>query len=343
MAGMRIGLLGLGRLGRQLYELALGDCRYEVAAVAESGQPEVLCHLLQNSLAEQAETRLNSNYLVCGGMESRLITAEHTEEIPWDAFDIDIVIDTSGHHYTADQVQPHVDNGAKRVLLSALPAGEIDRVILSGINEDTAAVGDRVVSAGSSSTTAAALALQTILGAFRVEHASITSVHAYTSDQKLQDDAGQDYRRSRSGATNIIPNDTPALAWVQRCLPEIEGRLTGYALNVPVQIGSMLDINVSMVEPVEDVGVIRELFIEAEKNMPHLIETTNEPVVSSDVKGNPRSLLVDLRGTTRPGARLVKILAWHETLGHAHRMLDVASLYHDLASNQSTSPAGASS
>lgn len=341
MMSIRIGLLGLGRLGRQIYGLALQDSRYEIAAIAESGQPEVLHHLLQKSFASQEKITLNSNYFACNGMDSRLLTTEHTEEIPWDALDVSVVIDASGHHYTADQVQPHIDNGAKRIVLSALPAGEIDRVILCGVNEDDATVDDRVISAGSSSTTATALALKIILGAFQIEHASMTSVHAYTSDQRLQDDAGQDYRRSRSGATNIIPNDTPALAWVQRVLPEINGRLTGYALNVPVQIGSMLDIDVSLVEKVGDVSVIQDLFAEAEKNLPHLIETTNEPIVSSDVIGSSRSLLVDLRGMTRSGKNLVKILAWHETLGHAHRMLEVVSLYHGLSSNQSMAQAQA--
>ena len=109
----------------------------------------------------------------------------------------------------------------------------------------------------------------------------MTSVHAYTSDQSLQDYAGPDYRRSRSGAKNIIPNITPALEWVQRCLPEVSGKLTAYALNVPVQVGSMLDITVSLEEPFEGIEDIQSLFVAAEKDMPDLIETTQAPIVSS--------------------------------------------------------------
>jgi glyceraldehyde 3-phosphate dehydrogenase len=148
----------------------------------------------------------------------------------------------------------------------------------------------------------------------------------------LQDDAGQDYRRSRSGANNIVPNATPALFWIQRCLPELNGRLTGYALNVPVQAGSMLDLDISLSHPIDDVSTLRELFLTAEKGMPSLIETTSDPVVSSDVKGRSCSLLVDLQGMSRSGRRLVKVLGWHETLGHAQRMLEVAQLYHQLSS-----------
>lgn len=329
MTGIRIGLLGLGRLGCQLYGLAARDSRFDIVAVAEGGRPEVLHHLLQRSLPNGCNVGLSGNYLVCDRMKSRLITADHTAEIPWDALDVDLVIDASGHAYTAEQVIPHLENGARRVLLSALPAGEIDRVVLCGINESAVAVSDRVISAGSSSTTATALALKVVLDAFPVEHASMTSIHSYTSDQRLQDDAGLDYRRSRSGATNIIPNETPALFWVQRCLPEISGRLTGYALNVPVQIGSMLDLDVSLGETLADPAGIQDLFVTAARKQPHLIATTSEPVVSSDVKGSSHSLLVDLRGITCSGSRLVKILGWHETMGHAHRMLEVASLYQD--------------
>jgi glyceraldehyde 3-phosphate dehydrogenase len=332
MIPIRVGLLGLGRLGRQIYGLALRDSRFDIALVVENGQPKVLHHLLQKSIGAGAKVALDSNYLISGSMKSRLIAASDVAEIPWDALGVDVVIDASEQHYAIDDIEPYINNGAKRVILSALPSGEVDRVLLRGINDADARLSDRIISAGSSSTNAAALALKVMLGAFQIEHASMTSVHAYTSDQRLQDDAGQDYRRSRSGANNIVPNATPALFWIQRCLPELNGRLTGYALNVPVQAGSMLDLDISLSHPIDDVITLRELFLTAEKGMPSLIETTSDPVVSSDVKGRSCSLLVDLQGMSRSGRRLVKVLGWHETLGHAQRMLEVAQLYHQLSS-----------
>jgi len=330
MKKIRIGLMGLGQIGRQIYRLALQDERFEVVAISDIGRPEILHHLLNKAMGKAAEIRLESNYLICGEMKSRLIPADHPTEIPWDVFGADVVIDATGKFRSAEELQPHVDNGAGRVIISTLPLGDIDRVVLCGVNEASADASDRIISAGSGSTTATALALKVIAERFEINHATLTSVHAYTSDQSLQDYAGPDYRRSRSGAENIIPNVTPALDWVQRSLPAVDGRLTAYALNVPVQVGSMLDVTASLAEPLDDIEVIRDLFVEAAQKMPHLIETTEEPIVSSDVKGSACSLLVDLKGTMKAGTRMAKLIAWHESLGHASRVLDVAALYSDM-------------
>ena len=333
MKKIRIGLMGFGQVGRQIYRLAMDDKQFEVVAISDIGQPEILQHLLNKSMGGGAKVGLESNHLIYGDMRSRLMPANHPTEIPWDIFDIDVVIDASGQFRSSEELQPHIENGAERVILSVLPEGEIDRVILCGVNEHTAQSQDRIISAGSGSTTATALALKVISGSFEIEHATMTSVHAYTSDQSLQDHAGADYRRSRSGAENIIPNITPALKWVQRSLPAVEGRLTAYALNVPVHSGSMLDLSVSLKEPLDNIDSIRALFIEAAKETPQLIETTSEPIVSSDVKGSSKSLLVDLLGSMKAGSSMAKVLAWHETLGHARRILDVAAMYGSMDKN----------
>jgi len=155
----------------------------------------------------------------------------------------------------------------------------------------------------------------------------MTSVHAYTSDQSLQDYAGEDYRRSRSGAENIIPNATPALKWLQKLMPQFDGKLTGYALNVPVQVGSMLDITVAFKTPLGGIDEFRELFITAAEQYPSLIDVVDDPIVSSDVRGVSHSLLVDLQGSMLAGSSMAKLLAWHEPLGHAQRLLDVVLAY----------------
>ena len=335
MGCIRIGLMGLGQIGRQIYRLALADDRFDVVAISDIGRPEILCHLLNKSMGKAVRVELESNYLVASGMRSRLLPADHPTEIPWDVLGADVVIDATGRFRSAERLRPHINNGAKRVILSVLPDSDIDRVILCGVNEETASANDKIVSAGSGSTTATALALKVISEAYEINQATMTSVHAFTSDQSLQDYAGPDYRRSRAGANNIIPNEPPALKWVQRTLPKLNNRLTGSALNVPVAFGSMLDVTVSLVDPLDDIDSVRNLFTEASIKMPGLIETTSEPIVSSDVKGRSCSLLVDLLATMSAGKRMVKIIAWHETLGHARRVLDVAALYDDLsAQNQ---------
>ncbi len=327
MDRIRIGMMGLGQVGRQIYRLALADDRFDVVAVSDIGQPEILRHLLDKDMGRSGEVWLEDNCLVSPGSRSRLMAAEKPGEIPWDVFAVDFVIDATGRFRSRNDLTPHLDSGAARVVTSMLPVDEIDRVVLFGVNEDRMRREDRIVSAGSASTAATAMTLKVLSDRFAIEHASMTSVHAYTSDQSLQDYAGADYRRSRSGARNIIPNDTPALRWIQQLMPQLQGRMTACALNVPVQTGSMLDITVSLREAAPDIEGVRKLFKEAALARPDLIETTNDPIVSSDVRGCEKSLLVDLKGCMPAGSRMLKILAWHESLGHARRILDVIGAY----------------
>ena len=342
MAPVRIGLMGLGQVGRQIYLSALADPRCEVVAVSDVGEPAILHHLLTRSTTPRVSAgavALDGNYLVAregdGTRRTRLLRAETPAEVPWDVLDAEIVIDATGRFRTRRALAPHMANGARRVITSTLPAeapedDAFDRVVLYGVNHGGATAADRIVSAGSASTTAAALALQTIAAARPVAHATLTSVHAYTSDQSLQDHVGADYRRSRSGAENIIPNDTPAVRWVERLLPAAAGKVSGFAMNVPVPAGSLLDLTVAFQDAGVDADAVNEWFVAAAQAAPALLAVTRDPIVSSDVKNCPQSLLVDLQGTLRAGARLVKLLAWHETLGHARRILDLAARYASL-------------
>ena len=335
MSQIRIGMMGFGQVGRQIYRLALEDDRYEVVAVSDIGQPEILHHLLTKSMARQVPVRLESNYLVSRRQRSgsdarcrtRLLPADQPAEIPWDVLGADLVIDTTARFRSPGALAPHLENGARRVILSTLPEGDLDRVVLYGVNQHSIAAEDRIVSAGSASTTAMALALKVVAEAGPIEHATMTSVHAYTSDQILQDYAGPDYRRSRSGAENIIPNETPAPDWVERLMPRFAGRLSGFAMNVPVQAGSLLDMTVAFADEGISPQAINDLFVAASATEPEVIAATGDPIVSSDVKGCSQSILVDLKGTLKAGSRMIKVLAWHESLGHARRILDLAALY----------------
>ena len=333
MQPIRLGIMGFGRVGRQLYQLAVQDERFDVVAISDIGSSGILHNLLTKT-DHDLDVKLENNYLVSERGRARLMSVDRPTETPWDVFDVDVVIEATGRFRTLADLAPHMDNGAPRVILSELPEEKIDRVLLYGVNEASAKVGDQIISAGSASTTATALVLKIITDAFAIEQATMTSVHAYTSDQSLQDYAGPDYRRSRSGAENIIPNATPALHWVQEVLPEVAGKLSAYALNVPVQVGSMLDLTIAFSEPDIDIDSVNQLFITAAKERPALLKTTGDPIVSSDVKGIPQSLLVDLLGTMKAGDRMMKILAWHETLGHSRRILDVVDVYAGLDGNQ---------
>ncbi len=341
---VRIGVMGFGRIGRQLYQLAACDESLNIVAISDIGSPEILHYLLTTSRKNQPRekpVRLEGNYLIDEheGQETRtrLMSADRPSEIPWDLFGVDLVVDATGRFRSREDLQPHLDNGAQRVLVSTLPEGQVDRVILYGVNQDDARAEDRIISGGSASTTAMALALKTITDSHAIVHATMTSVHSYTSDQSLQDYAGADFRRSRSGAENIIPNESLAPQWVAKVLPSLATKLSGYALNVPVQEGSMLDMTVVVEDPSLDVVTLNELFVNASKKTPRLIQTIGDPIVSSDVKGCSQSLLVDLKGTMKAGARMLKLICWHESLGHAQRLIDIAKLYADLDADKEVS------
>ena len=236
--------------------------------------------------------------------KTRLMAAEKPAEIPWDLLGVDLVIDATGRFRSRTELAPHLDNGARRVVLSSLPEGEVDRVVLYGVNDTSADA------RGSNR-----------LGWIRVHdchgagpqgsHRRATHCpcdHDFGTPptpaiQSLNDHAGPDYRRSRAAAGNIIPNSTPAPHWVERALPAVKDKVSGFALNVPVAAGSMLDITLAFEEAAMDADEINALFIAAARAEPTLIAVTHDPIVSSDVKGCRQSILVDLQGTLCAGSK----------------------------------------
>ena len=334
---MRIGLMGFGRIGRQLFALAAQDPRFDIVAISDIGDPGILRHLFHREYGEHVPVKLEGNYLVHRHSQqadsparTRMLAAKTPGEIPWDLFDVDLVVDATNRYLDRESLRPHLDHGASRVLLSTFPTESLDRMIVLGVNESDARAEDRLVSAGSATTSAMALALKAITDRFDIAHATVTSIHAYTSDQTLQDTAGPDYRRSRSGAENIIPNVTFAPFWTQHVLPKVAGKVSGYALNVPVKSGSLMDLNIALSDTAVTAEDIAQAFDEAAQEKPNLYAVTADPIVSSDVRGVSQSLLVDRTGIMKAGDNLIKVLIWHEVLGHTSRILDVAKLYDDL-------------
>ena len=324
---IRIGIMGLGQIGRHLYHLALETEDIEIVAVADIGKPEIIHYLLKSDGLDGPSCELRDNYLVNEKFRTRMLQLARPGEVPWDVLDIDCVIDATARFRRRQDMEAHLRAGAGRVILASLPAEPIDRVVIPGINEESAVRKDRLISAGSATTNALALLLQFLDKALGVECASMTTVHAYSSDQSLQDYAHEDFRRSRSAAQNIIPNSNESARWVELILPQFAGKLSGYALNVPVQRGSLLDLNCVMRDAGVNVKQVNEVMRTAANNHPLLIGVTDDPVVSSDVIGCRQSLLFDSQATIKAGKRIVKVLAWYESLGHACRVLDVVRHY----------------
>lgn len=323
----RIGIMGFGQTGRQIYELASRSDDIEVVAVADIGQPDILHYLLCSEVNEPERHQLQGNFLVNPAFRSRLVQIDRPAEMPWDIFGVDMVIDSTGKYRDSSYMQDHLANGAQRVLLRTLPADQIDRIVIPGINGDSISGDDRMISAGSATTTALCLLLHVLSQRFSIDCGSMTTIHAYTSDQALQDYAGSDFRRSRSAAKNIIPNSHEAGQWLGQVLPAFEGKILTSALNVPIHEGCLLDVNLVMGDSAVTAEDINEAMRAGAGALPGIVGVVEDPIVSSDVIGNPHSLLFDTVGTIKAGNNTIKTLSWYENLGHAARLLDVVRLY----------------
>ena len=331
---IKVGIMGFGQTGRQIFELASRSDDVEVVAIADIGKPEILHYLLSSEVEQPERHRLEGNFLVNDSCRARLMEIDRPAEMPWDIFGVDVVIDSTGKYRDRASMEDHLDNGAPRVLLRTLPTDHIDRIVIPGLNEESASASDRMISAGSATTSALALLLDSLSDSFQIECGSMTTIHAFTSDQALQDYAGSDFRRSRSAAKNIIPNSHEASLWLGKILPEFEGKILTSALNVPVQEGCLLDVNLVMADESVDAEAVNEAMRAAAAKHPGIIGAVEDPIVSSDVIGNPLSLLFDTKGTIKAGNNTIKTLSWYENLGHASRLLDVVRLYSKLDQQQ---------
>ncbi len=331
---VRVGLMGFGQTGRQIFELASRSDDIEIVAIADIGKREILHYLLCAEVNEPQRHRLEGNFLVNDRFRARLMEIDRPAEMPWDIFNVDVVIDSTGKYRDRNSMEGHLANGAQRVLLRTLPTDHIDRIVIPGINEGTAQADDRMVSAGSATTSALALLIDSLSSAFDIDCGAMTTIHAFTSDQALQDYAGSDFRRSRSAAKNIIPNSHEASLWLGRILPEFEGKILTSALNVPVQEGCLLDVNLVMNDSAVSAEDVNDAMRAAAVKLPGILDVVEDPIVSSDIIGNSHSLVFDTMGTIKAGSNTIKTLSWYENQGHAARLLDVVRLYSKLDRQQ---------
>jgi len=327
---IRVGLMGFGQIGRQVYRLASQRDDFEIVAIADIGDAAILHYLLCSEAGADEHYQLEGNFLVNPRFRSRMMPTNRPAEMPWDLLKVDFVLDSAPGHRTRQYMQDHLDGGAPRVLLRGLPEDHIDRIVVPGINAGSIQASDRMLSAGSATTTALALLLHILSSSFDIECVSLTTIHAYTSDQPLQDYAGVDFRRSRSAAKNIIPNSHEGVPWLSQLLPALDGKVMMSTLNVPVQQGCLLDTNLVFADAAVGVDDVNNAMRVAAQSLPGIVDVVEDPIVSSDVIGNAHSLLFDTQGTIKAGDHTIKTLGWYESLGHAARLLDVMRLYADL-------------
>ena len=330
MRKIRLGLKGFGEIPRHIYRMCLEDDRIEVVAISDIGRPEILTYLISAETKGKFTPRLEGNFLVSSKGKARFIGGGEPGKVPWDMFDVDIVVDGTWKYRSKEDMQKHYDAGAKRVMLTSVPTEFIDRVVIQGVNDHTIKLSDKLVSAGSATTNATALMLKIISENFGLDYAMFSSVHSYTSDQPLRDKAGTDYRRSRSAAENIIPIDTVAAKWIESIMPELVGKVEGTAMNVPVPNGSLLDLTTVLPKGVT-VKDINKAMDKAAKELPNIIEVVDDPIVSTDVINNSHSVVFDKKATMLSPGRMVKTLTWyHSAFAMAARIKELIIAYDNI-------------
>ncbi|MDQ5856658.1 MAG: type I glyceraldehyde-3-phosphate dehydrogenase [Acidobacteriota bacterium] len=324
---MRVGINGFGRIGRSVFRILSDRSDVEVAAVNDLYDNEHLAYLLKYDTVMRVfdkEVTADADSMYVNGKKVVMTAEKDPARIPWAELGVEIVVEATGVLLTRAKLEPHLSAGAKRVILTVPPNDEVDAMIVVGVNDDTLRPEDRIVSNASCTTNCLAPLAMVLDDEFGIEEGFMTTVHAYTNDQRLADVPHKDLRRSRAAAENIIPTTTGAARAVGKVLPKLAGKLDGMAMRVPVPDGSVVDLSCRLRKKptVEDVNaVVRRA---AEGPLRGIVEYSEVPLVSSDIIGNPHSSIFDALSTRAAGDGYVKVLAWYDNeWGYSSRVVDL--------------------
>jgi len=325
---VRVGLMGFGRIGRNIFRAIHGREDIEIVVINELADIDSMEYLLRyDSLRGSFEepVRVHDGALYARGRQIPVLHHREPGDIPWYDHGVDIVIEATGKYRSRADLQKHLDQGADRVILSTPPTDDIDHLHISGVTTGEIDRSHRIISVGSSTANATAIMIKVLEDAFGIEEGSFTSIHAYTSDQSLTDvPAAGDLRRSRAAMQNIVPQTTWTDEAVADLFPHLRGKFTGMKLNVPVAEVSCTDLTVQMKRKVT-AGEVNAVFRSAaESHLSGVLDFTDQPIVSSDMKGNPASCLFDSLATLVTDDVLLKVIGWYEQGGGiSNRIVDL--------------------
>jgi len=331
MLATRIGINGFGRIGRLVTRAALARSagQLEIVAVNDLTDAKTNAHLFKydtNFGVYQGQVEANNGDLVIDGHSVKVFSERDPAQIPWSEMGVDIVVESTGIFTDGEQAKGHLKGGASKVIISA-PATNVDLTMVLGVNDDTYDPKKHtVVSNASCTTNCFAPMVKVLHEAFGVEKGLMSTIHSYTNDQAILDQRHSDLRRARAAAQNIIPTSTGAARAVGLVLPELNGKLHGLAFRVPTATGSVTDF-VADVEMDVTVEQVNQAFKDAaEGPLKGILEYTEDPIVSSDVRGNPHSCIFDALSTMVMQDRMVKIMGWYDNeWGYSCRTVDLCS------------------
>ena len=321
---IKIGINGFGRIGRNLFRLLLHHPEIQVVAINDLADAKTLSHLLKYDSIHgvlNEEISFSENQLVVAGTEVQFSSERHIEDIRWP--NVDIVVEATGNFKTRIQLENHLTNGAKRVILSVPPNDDDIKTVVLGVNEAILDADDLIISNASCTTNNAAPMLKVVEELCGIEQAYITTVHSYTSDQSLHDQPHRDLRRARAASQSIVPTTTGAAKALTKIFPNLADSIGGCGIRVPVPNGSLTDITLNVKKAVT-IENINEAFKKAsETNLKGILQYTDDPIVSVDIIGNRHSCIFDSEMTSVIG-KMVKIIGWYDNeIGYSTRIIDL--------------------
>jgi glyceraldehyde 3-phosphate dehydrogenase len=323
----RIAINGFGRIGRSVFRILAGRPDVNVVAINDLFDTDQLAYLLTYDTVMgvfEKPVAVDGGRMVVNGRPIRMTAEKDPAKLPWAELGVDVVIESTGKIVTREALAKHLAAGAKRVILTVPAKDDIDAMIVMGVNEASLKKEHRIVSNASCTTNCLAPIAKILDDAFGIENGFMTTVHAYTNDQRLADLPHKDLRRARAAAENIIPTTTGAARAVGKILPHLKGKLDGMAMRVPVPDGSVVDLAVRLrgTPAVKDVnGAVKAA---AAGPLIGIVEYSEVPLVSSDIVGNPCSSVFDALSTRTHGDGYLKVLAWYDNeWGYSNRVVDL--------------------
>ena len=322
----RIAINGFGRIGRLAFRQLVARPTFEVVAINDLTDVNTLAHLLKYDSIHglfQGEVSVSNGNLVVNGKEIQITAERNPADLPWAKNNVDLVVESTGVFADAEKAGAHLTAGARKVIISAPAKGDLKTIVL-GVNDDILTSDDRIVSNASCTTNCLAPMAKVLNDTFGLEKGYITTIHAYTADQRLQDAPHKDLRRARAAALSMIPTSTGAAKAVGLVLPELAGKLDGMAVRVPTPTGSVTDLTATLKTEATAEEVNAVLKAASEGPMKGVLQYCEDPIVSVDIVGNTHSCIVDA-ALTKCSGNLVKVFGWYDNeAGYATRVVDLA-------------------
>ncbi|RKY39653.1 MAG: type I glyceraldehyde-3-phosphate dehydrogenase [Candidatus Omnitrophota bacterium] len=324
---IRVGINGFGRIGRNVFKIIQEKEGMEVIAINDLTDAKTLAHLLKYDSVHgrfKGEVLAKDKSIIVKGKEIKISSIKNPQELGWDRLGVEIVIESTGVFRSREQISLHLEAGAKKVILTVPAKDEIDNTIVLGVNDKELKESDRIVSNASCTTNCLAPLVKVLHENFGVVKGLMTTVHAYTNDQRILDLPHKDLRRARAAGENIIPTTTGAAKAVAKVIPALKGKINGMAMRVPVKDGSIVDFVAELEKEVSVEEVNSAMRKAAEGELKGIMEYTEDPIVSSDVIGNPHSVIFDALSTMVIAGNMVKVVGWYDNeWGYSNRVVDL--------------------